>query len=668
MQASGGIGMTGRGILSSLFSLIALVTVIGCSSGGGSRDEGSAPGGSDAGNFGCSGACGAERLEIAEVNSIISQGITTANALGVNATFAIVDRVGNVLALYRMPGAVEVDRLDGAKGATGGLEGVTLPAVLAAISKAGTGAYLSSQGNAFSTRTASLIVQENFLPGERQAPGGPLFGVQFSQFVCSDVTVVNRALASGIPFPLKETAGGLIGPRPLPLGLSGDPGGFPLYQNGDLVGGIGVEIDGVYTIDPQPRDTENSLEELVALGASRGFQAPSERTANNISVAGKTLAYSDVGNDDLPPLPELFAVPNPASFVPLPLYTDGTVRDGARFGLPESGYMKSARAGVATLELVNEQGGLRFPVRSGRALPGGIELSATEVGALLDSAIHTASRARAAIRRPLDSAARVSIFVIDDSGIPLGFTRSEDAPVFGTDVSLQKARGAVLISSGNAGALLSNIPSAGLPGRFVNYGAQAAAFLGVGLDGAFAFSARAIGNLARPFYPDGINGNGPGPFSISFPGSGDGTRSWSPLNDGLQLDLSFLGLVGPISAPPKIPSTCMDARFGKLGGNGIQIFAGGVPLYRNGVLIGGIGVSGDGIDQDDMVAFFGSSRRGLDEAGHTTVGDPVLGFNAPPDRRSDRITPPGSDARLRYVNCPEAPFIGSDEQNVCSGL
>ena len=36
--------------------------------------------------------------------------------------------------------------------------------------------------------------------------------------------------------------------------------------------------------------------------------------------------------------------------------------------------------------------------------------------------------------------------------------------------------------------------------------------------------------------------------------------------------------------------------------NGIQIFPGSVPIYRGNTLVGGIGVSGDGVDQDDMVA------------------------------------------------------------------
>jgi uncharacterized protein GlcG (DUF336 family) len=40
--------------------------------------------------------------------------------------------------------------------------------------------------------------------------------------------------------------------------------------------------------------------------------------------------------------------------------------------------------------------------------------------------------------------------------------------------------------------------------------------------------------------------------------------------------------------------------------NGIITFPGGVPLYKNGQLVGGVGVSGDGVDQDETVAFAGA--------------------------------------------------------------
>ena len=90
--------------------------------------------------------------------------------------------------------------------------------------------------------------------------------------------------------------------------------------------------------------------------------------------------------------------------------------------------------------------------------------------------------------------------------------------------------------------------------------------------------------------------------------------------------------------------------------NGLQIFPGGVPLYRGNTLIGGIGVSGDGVDQDDMIAFLG-------------VATAQLGNNGPQhasaERRADQLEPFGS--RLRYVNCPQSPFLDSNEQEPCRG-
>ena len=40
-----------------------------------------------------------------------------------------------------------------------------------------------------------------------------------------------------------------------------------------------------------------------------------------------------------------------------------------------------------------------------------------------------------------------------------------------------------------------------------------------------------------------------------------------------------------------------------LNGTGITFFAGSTPLVRNGALVGGLGVSGDGIEQDDYVTY-----------------------------------------------------------------
>ncbi len=85
-----------------------------------------------------------------------------------------------------------------------------------------------------------------------------------------------------------------------------------------------------------------------------------------------------------------------------------------------------------------------------------------------------------------------------------------------------------------------------------------------------------------------------------------------------------------------------------------------MPIYRGNVLVGAIGVSGDGIDQDDMVAFLGLANAG--KALNTGIG------NAPRGIRADNIEPQGLGTRLRYVQCPQAPFNDSSDQNVCNGL
>jgi hypothetical protein len=94
--------------------------------------------------------------------------------------------------------------------------------------------------------------------------------------------------------------------------------------------------------------------------------------------------------------------------------------------------------------------------------------------------------------------------------------------------------------------------------------------------------------------------------------------------------------------------------------NGLQIFPGSVPIYRGDVLVGGIGVSGDGVDQDDMISFLGLHRAGE----RLTTG---LG-NAPAEIRADQLAIPGQTSRLRFVNCPQLPFIDDDTTEVCNGL
>ncbi len=622
---------------------LALLAACGGGSGGGSA--------SVTGEGGCTGGCAAAvatSLSVAEVQQVLAQAIREAQARAAPATIAVVDRAGNVLAAFRMTGAAATFNISGERGVSGGLEAVaTLDSALAAVAKAITGAYLSSEGNAFSTRTASQIVQQNFNPGETGSPGGPLFGVQFSQLPCSDL--------------VRRPGDGSVGPKRSPLGLAADPGGLPLYKGGTVVGGVGVIADGSYSLDLDINNVDASVDELIAVAAARGLDAPANRRADRITADGRTLRFVDSEAIATNPASASFATAGAlGAFTNVPGYfvAAGGALAGTAFATPASGVRADAAtpefAGLGAYVLVDAGNANRFPPVAGTD---GL-MTQPEVARILAEALRVANRARAQIRRPLGTPAQVNISVVDTNGALVGFVRTPDAPMFGADVSLQKARTAMFLSHASAGTDLAALGAAnyldGSTSSVAAYVPATLAFLGdpAALSGTKAFSARAAGNLARPFYPDGINANGPGPLSKALP-------NWSPFSVGLQLDLAYNAFVAQIVAPGAVaPAGGCTGLPRAL--NGIQIFPGSVPIYRGAVLVGGIGVSGDGVDQDDLVAFLGLANAG------SALGTGIA--NAPSGMRSDTIFPPGTGTNLRYVQCPISPFLDTNQSNACSGI
>lgn len=621
-----------------LLGVLLLLSFLSGCGGGAGGDGGSTVGG----DTGCTGSCSItmpSNLTTAEVNRIVSQAVLEAQTRGALGTIAVVDRVGNVLAVFRMTGAAATFTITAGRAVTGGLQGVnTVPSEYAAISKAITGAFLSSEGNAFSTRTASQIVQQNFNPHEVGFPGGPLFGVQFSSLSCSDVSWTQTAAGGNL-------SAVTVGPHGAPLGLAADAGGLPLYKNGTVVGGIGVIADATYSLDLDLRDVDTDLDELIAVAGTSGFSAPNARRADRISVDGRTLRFTDseaiASNPAAAP-----AAPVGGALVAVPGYFAGTVLAGTAFNTAASGYRADSSGnftGLNAFVLVNGANANRYPPIAGTdAL-----LTQPEVIQILAETIRVANRTRGQIRLPLGSQSHVNISVVDTNGAILGLIRTPDAPVFGTDVAVQKARSSMFFSRTDAAATL-NAQAAFNNGPISQYVTNAQTLLGgTAFANGIAYSNRALGLLARPFFPDGINANGPGPFSLNF------NTAWSPFNDGLQLDLVAAQVVANIgSASPASPCSAVSA-------NGIQIFSGGFPIYRNNTLVGGIGISGDGIDQDGLISFLGLYNAGVALGTGIRHADPTI--------RADTIMGlPGG--QLRYVNCPVAPFLDSTATNVCDGI
>jgi hypothetical protein len=130
-----------------------------------------------------------------------------------------------------------------------------------------------------------------------------------------------------------------------------------------------------------------------------------------------------------------------------------------------------------------------------------------------------------------------------------------------------------------------------------------------------AITTRAVGFLAQDFFPPGIDRDSLGRRT-----------SAGPLFEGTNFTYQFRLLAQGLPT------------FGPCKSNGITIFPGGIPLYKNGQLVGAIGISGDGVDQDDLIAAAGAK-----------------GFEPPENIRCDQFFYDG--VRLPYIKTPRQPEI-----------
>jgi len=226
----------------------------------------------------------------------------------------------------------------------------------------------------------------------------------------------------------------------------------------------------------------------------------------------------------------------------------------------------------------------------------GSALSQSDVDEIIMNAVETASTTRSVIRLPPGSKARMTIAVADvKDGTLLGLYRMPDGTVFSTDVAATKARNVIWFSTTG----VRDLP---------------------GVPAGTAVTNRTIGFGAQPLFPPGIDGSGDGPFFRLY------------LND--------------TANPCTQGSAAGPANTGNK--SGIVFFPGSLPLYRNGVLVGGLGVSGDGVDQDDFVTG-GAVDAACGAGGPCGVPD----FQAPVSTRADQVVI--RNVRLPYLKFPRNP-------------
>lgn len=557
------------------------------------------------------------RLTQEEVEQIVAQAATRAAQLQQGAVIAVVDREGFLLALWDVGGNLPrqlvpfdlkfPENVLQQYGIAGG-----------AITRAMTAAFLSSDQNAFTTRTAGFIIQQHFPPGIRNTGTGPLVGVGLSSLFFSDVNTV-KLIPPGFNGALRVapnvSPGSPIGRAPdigspkgtpgrggvFPLAsLNDSPGGVPLYKGGHLVGGVGVTGDGgptnllpaaaIFLKQTQKTATSGfktgpDVDEEIALAGQSKFRPIPLIHASNVLINGIRIPYV---NDEASKIRDVIDVQ--------PLGTTGHQVDVPSLApaFVQSGFPQASPAGypyeIATFGGVD--GEIRFPLRddpllhvSGREKINGAErLSKGDVGEIINGAASRAGKTRAGIRLPIGTKMQVFISVVSNPARAgerpeiLGVFRTGEATVFSWDVAVQKARTAIFFSNNQ-----------------------------------LAMSARSVGFLSQRYYPPGLDGRPHGPLFGFQEAVSLRTRPASDQKKG-----AF-----PFPGNPNLP-------------NGITIFPGGFPLYRNGQLIGAIGISGDGVDQDDLVAASGTAN-----------------YLAPRNIRCDSYSYRG--ARLPYAKFPRDP-------------
>ena len=419
-----------------------------------------------------------------------------------------------------------------------------------AVGVARTAAFFSNNQAPLSSRTVRFISGVHFPPGVVNAPNAPLYGIENSNRGCDLNLAFNagkcvpaaRSL-NGQPCSADDSNGcgpGILTGKILPDDADPDAveaGGIPLYR---------IVPPGLDRLD-QGVATNGKL-----VGAIGVVGAP-EPSLDEFSAMTGAFGALNGGVGAIIPLPS-YPLPDPQNVfiggIRLPFLSANQRLRFDNRGLP-IGLQRPQESAAGA-----DNGAYSISPRGGGCAASGYlvgpetgsALSKSDVDGLVQRAIASAKRTRGIIRLPPGSYARMVIAVGDVDGTILALYRMEDATVFSIDVAVAKARNVVYFSS----------EPRDLPG----------------IPRGTAVTNRTIGFGAQPLYPPGIDSRvftvGNGPFYPLF------------LND----------LQHPCSQGSQLTGPNQ---------NGVVFFPGATPLFRDANLVGGLGVSGDGVDQDDYV-------------------------------------------------------------------
>ncbi len=425
-----------------------------------------------------------------------------------------------------------------------------------AVGAARTAAFFSHNMAPLTSRTVRFISGVHFPPGVVNAPNAALYGIENTNRGCDLNTPFNpgksvppaRSL-NGNPCNAFDSSG--CGPGIVTGKQQPDDGPYPQTVDDRPVNAGGIPLYRI--LDTSGHEGVISDGKLIGGIGVAGIDDPD--VAEAVAAQG---AFGAEFSADGPvvPVPQ-YPLPFPGNVfidgIRLPFLGPSQQLRFGDFGLPDGinnpALYPSHPSGTGTYVIAPTAGGcadneyLAGPIA-------GSQLSAADVDGIVQRAVAAAKKTRGIIRLPLSSYARMVIAVADLNGKILALYRMPDATVFSIDVAVAKARNVIWFSSAGTADL--------------------------GLPSGTAVTNRTIGFGAQPLYPPGIDSKvfhvGTGPFYPLF------------LHD----------LANPCSQGSQ-PANANQS--------GIVFFPGATPLYSGGKLVGGLGISGDGVEQDDYVTY-----------------------------------------------------------------
>lgn len=570
-------------------------------------------------------------LTAADVNAILTRAVLAIDAPDIHV--AVTDRTGDILGVFSSTAANANDIQD---------------ADNIAVSLARTTSFFSNSQAPLSSRTVETLGRFHFPPtfasefiasqlptsgagntviaatrrcsGVAGTPQGPLWqinstnrGANVVSGVTTPPTIFNTNNAqpgpAGEPLPDPNAANIFFNPSrnidgtfPSP-GITLLPGAVPLFKANAggvlrLVGGVGVYVNEGGTPNVE------AAEFAAIEGASGREQGGTSFFFDAIPLEGAITIVGVL-------LPYVKQTERPAGF---------SLRTTA------PGFFLTNFGGNPTRDGREDPFGYLIGPRPAQTGNGGEQLSQNDVERIIAQCVGSANITRGQVRLPLGSSSKIIATIVDARGLILAHYRMEDTLTDAIDVVPAKARSTVYYCR-PGGPFSNNVSNSGFdfpfgdtwPGFPVDP---------TGQNRGIALTTRTLGFLSQPFYPPGIGGTfSQAEYIAALPNFTPAPGNTAP---GPLYNLALLNQL-----PQQVDrwgNETPDPGYQ----NGLTFFPGSVPLYKNGQLVGALGVSGDGVEQNDLIAFEGGA-----------------GFEPPPELRIDNFEFDG--VKLPYLKFPETP-------------